>query len=304
MLGRAGGEGGFGFFRMNLLSFIQPVPAEWSKFFKARDGFGAGDYEGNAYMGLGFLLLLLVGLPYFWRNVCGSWRKHVALIGVCFILIMFAVSNNVGMGALNFSFSLPVVLVDVFGVLRASGRFIWPVWYLVLLFAFYVLFKELNGRQFLSVILLGFLLQVYDTSDGLASIKARWDHPFQGNLKSSLWGDICKEYSSVKGFVSPGGSSGELWLDLGVFTSVCGLPTNIVRYARSTFSEDAYLRRWSEFLSQAERGRLDKDALYILDENSAALYRLAIQGSNYGLIGVDGLYVLQPLETGAGLLVK
>jgi len=306
LLGGSGSAGGFGFYRMNVLSFIQPIPVEWSRFFKAREGFGAGDYEGNAYVGVGFLVLLIVGFPYFFRSIRGSWRGNIALIGVCIIFVMFAVSNNIGVGAENFTFSLPGALVNAFGVMRASGRFIWPVWYLILLFAFYVLSNELNRKQFLFVVVVGFCLQLYDTSNGLGSVNNRWGSPFQQDLKSSLWAEACKKYSSVRVFAPADYryASGELWMELGAITSSCGLPTNIVRYTRSTVSEDAYLRAWADFLEKAKKGSLEGSVLYVMDEKSAALYWLNIQDPVYSLIKVDGLYVVQPIGKGDQVSIR
>lgn len=293
LLAGMGGAGGFGLYRMNLLAFIQPFPAEWSHFLKEQPGFGAGDYEGNAYMGVGFILLLFLALPFAWDAVAVKWRKNIPLLVLCIGLFFFAISNNIGFGSLNFSYPLPEVVLKAFGLMRASGRFIWPVWYLLLLFVFFVLFSSLRSKQFFLAILSCLFIQVVDISDALSSMKERW-REHSSSFQDGFWQEACNQYTAVRVFApsSYKDEKGELWLNLGRNFSACGVPVTIARYTRDTFSPEKYMSAWDAFLASAEQGTLDEKVLYVLDRNSAVIFASEVPESKYGLVMHDNVYVV------------
>ena len=64
------------------------------------------------------------------------------------------------------SIDLPNVLYAPLSILRASGRLIWPVYYIIIIFAIYKLFKsEQKNRFFFLIIFL--LIQIFDFSNSL-----------------------------------------------------------------------------------------------------------------------------------------
>jgi hypothetical protein len=125
-----GGEKGFGFYSMNLLSMIVP---QHSGLFGAElptlDGTG-GQYEGFAYLGAGVLLLVAAWLltrP--WRG-WADWRGMVIL---CAALFVFAINSKIYAGhVLLLNLGLKP-WEDIFAVFRTNGRAIWPVVYLLML---------------------------------------------------------------------------------------------------------------------------------------------------------------------------
>lgn len=125
--------GGFGVFSMNLLSPIHPGrSALLSGLSRHLDATG-GQSEGFNYLGLGLLSLAAVALWVVrvrWRSLV-SRHWPLALVALC--LTIWSLSNRVYCGKLLL-IELPAP-PDLFAQFRATGRFFWPVAYLILVAA-------------------------------------------------------------------------------------------------------------------------------------------------------------------------
>jgi hypothetical protein len=131
------------------------------------DATGRGGWEGYNWLGLGLVLALAVvvlGRP---RDVVGMLRRHAGLALVALALTLVAVSHRVGFG--------PAIILDLgawpverLGQFRSSGRFFWPVAYLLLLGAMVVL-----ARRAPLLCLLAGLIQFADAAPLRAAI-AGW----------------------------------------------------------------------------------------------------------------------------------
>lgn len=126
----AAGDGGYGQFAMNLLSPVWPyrsgllpglVTAEV-------DATGHGGWEGFNWLGFG----LLAGLAAVaWLGWPGMVRRHVGLALAMLGLTALAVSQRVGFGsAILLDLGQAPAVLEQF---RASGRFFWPVAYVLLI---------------------------------------------------------------------------------------------------------------------------------------------------------------------------
>jgi len=159
-----GERGGFGYYSMNLISPFYPYD---STLLPAPEGPGfgtAGQYEGYQYLGAGVLLLLVLCLACLrGRGVQARalLRRHAGLWLAGAALTAFAVSDEIYLGRLHL---LDLAWVPpVVGTLRATGRFFWPVGYMLLIGGVAWSARVLP-RPAASALLLGAaLLQVLDT---------------------------------------------------------------------------------------------------------------------------------------------
>jgi hypothetical protein len=135
---------GYGYYSMNLLSPILPqrsslLPhyAEWV--LGGSPGHVSGDvvdatgyqaYEGYNYLGLGALLLLPLAVALGWRRLWPALRHQPFVIAAAVALGVFALSNVVwfGYGRLVVLPEPPEILQQF----RSTGRFFWPLAYLLL----------------------------------------------------------------------------------------------------------------------------------------------------------------------------
>ncbi|MDD5579589.1 MAG: DUF6311 domain-containing protein [Methylobacter sp.] len=100
---------------------------------------GKGSSEGHAWLGLGVIIgglyLAINALLVSEQNIIASAKLYSPYVIACSILIAFAATNKVMFGDyLVFSYILPQKILALFSIFRTSGRFIWPVWYLIVIF--------------------------------------------------------------------------------------------------------------------------------------------------------------------------
>ena len=94
------------------------------------------------------------------------FSKYILICLICFIL---SISNNVYLaGNLIFEYPLSKPIYGLLSIIRSSGRFIWPVYYLILIFGIISIFKLFNNKQ-KSLIVISFILivQIIDISPAL-----------------------------------------------------------------------------------------------------------------------------------------
>ena len=129
--------------------------------------------EGFSYLGISgiiFLLLLITNLFYKKYYTIFSNKK---LLIICIPFILLATSNNINIGETNI-LSIPFnnIAYLIFSGIRASGRLIWPVYYLIFFVGIIFIYKyfEDDKKAFLIILTL-FLIQIVDLSSGLKIYK-------------------------------------------------------------------------------------------------------------------------------------
>lgn len=203
---------GYGLFSMNLNAIFNPTyefPA--SSLF---DGFSTmGIYqssEGFNYIGLGMIVLLAVALVLvvLYRNNIFSHITHhfwslkskwLYLLLLCALFAIFAISNIVTIGnQILFEYTLPPLYKSFCFAFRSSGRFFWPVYYILFTTVFYIIVKSFRTKATLLSFILGaaLLLQIIDIRPQLN----RW---YFDESKSSTpafsedWKHLFKEFKTI-----------------------------------------------------------------------------------------------------------
>jgi hypothetical protein len=164
-----GGDRGFGFFSMNLLS---PVWPQMSGLFGPNlpllDPTG-GEYEGFNYLGGGGLLLIAVALILLavpgarWARFKLWFRRWRGLVIMLICLTLLALTTNVYAGP------YPILLLgnrpwdQVFGPLQSAGRAFWVVGYAMLLGAIACLEARLPRPALAAALAVVLVLQWIDT---------------------------------------------------------------------------------------------------------------------------------------------
>ncbi len=137
------GDGRFGSFGSNLNTFFNPLQPD--NLLKTQPVL-MGQYEGQAFLGAGMLLLVLLAIYLTGAGhrvrppVSGGFLSaSCAAAGHC---LLFAVSTKVAWNdTILFTVPLPPPLPELCSVFRSSGRFIWVPMYLAMLLAAAAFFR-------------------------------------------------------------------------------------------------------------------------------------------------------------------
>ncbi|MFJ4195484.1 DUF6311 domain-containing protein [Pseudomonas sp. NPDC089534] len=286
--------GGFGLYRMNLLSPVDP--AGWSQVLPNLPKAG-GDYEGFNYMGLGVLLLVPLALVAWLRDrqpLNGTLAARPWLLMALAGLWLFALSNQIGIGAWTFGYPLPKAILGLANVFRASGRMFWPVFYALILAVIFLVVRGYRPRVAMGLLALALLAQVVDSRSGWTGLRdgkgvapaSAWASP----MRDPFWADAAARYANVRSLLPQ--NQGERWQVIAGFAAAHGLKTDAVYLGRmSTSALELAQQKARRMLAS---GRYDQDSLYILDDDVLADAANSIVSDNDLLTRVDGLVVLAP----------
>jgi hypothetical protein len=157
--------GGFGYYSMNLLSPVWPQLSAWpqsSTFILDSTG---GQYEGFNYLGTGILLLMfmvVVAAPVRFAHLIGQYRF---LFAGALVLAVYAVCPNIYLGRYlvgHVPFELFGPLAKFSEIFRSSGRFFWPLAYVLLLLSAGACYVRFGQRRFVAMALLLLIVQLVD----------------------------------------------------------------------------------------------------------------------------------------------
>lgn len=285
---------GFGLYRANLLTLFSANA--WSYVLKDLPK-GVGDSEGFGFLGLGLLLLGLCGFVGWLQGQTGlgaRLRRYGFLLLALAGLMAFAVSNNVAVGALDFSYPLPAKVIAVANIFRGSGRMFWPVYYAVILVIIFLVIRANAARTATCLLALALVIQAADTRSGWAPIRkhlmmepsSRWATP----LVDPFWQSAAAHYQKVR-WLMPQNHSPE-WLNVAAFAASHGLPTDAVYLGRMGQAPlQAAGRKTSEMLVS---GRYDPDTLYLLGDRAFLRAFSTVDTTTDLFTSIDGFKVLAP----------
>ncbi|WP_186649156.1 DUF6311 domain-containing protein [Fluviispira vulneris] len=124
-----------------------------------------GDYEGSAYLGLGLLMILVVLLFEKWPKQKYIFNKeNKYLLWIIVILTLLATGLNFKFGNITILNISKTFLIDyIFIVYRSMGRFIWPVYYFIIIFSLLsLIFRERSIYKKYILFIIALIIQLID----------------------------------------------------------------------------------------------------------------------------------------------
>lgn len=198
--------GGLGQFSFNLNGFFNSMG--WSKFFAPLTSYGEGSGDGFAYLGIG--IILLAGIVLFCKikkrlsgdvkNKMLSWN----IIPYLFMIIVFLLISCSHILALNghifFKVPYPDKMISLWGMFRASGRFIWPVIYILMLYLISYIINFIKNQKILIIVLMAlFIVQIYDISDVLKNKHDEFTSSYEeyALISNDEWNSLLKDKKHI-----------------------------------------------------------------------------------------------------------
>ena len=286
--GYIAGEGavrqwGFEHQSTNLLSWLVPVRSgiigdgRWIANVMATDW----QYEGYAYLGLGYLALL-AGCLSRPRIVRDAIRHHSFLFVIACAFGVLALSNHIYFGGDEvFTYRIPRLMRWVTGQFRAPGRLVWVPMYVLIVFLLHWGFTRFSSSRGFVVMLALAAIQVLDARGDWALQRAWTTGPQANAIDRTAWRPFVHAHEAVQ--VHPtnaciGGDQAPFVFDaaMGVqmLASERAIPINGTYSTRTTRKCNVEERGWATMM-------LRPDTLYVLLPQAFALAeRLASQGAS------------------------
>ena len=292
MVGAGVASGGFGFYRMNLLSLIDADDI-WSRTLPDIQGF-SGDYEGFNFLGSGMLVLAAVAIYVGIKNrkTCFNAATALPLAVLSVGLFAYAISNHIAWGAHEFAYSLPAFTTRLTDTFRASGRFFWPAYYALYLLIFYILFTQLKNSVAISLCAALLAFQIFDSQLAWKYFNNKFDYSavWSSPMSSPSWNDLAKRYKTIM-VVLPRNSS-ENWIPIPQFAAAHHMSTNSGYFARVDSKKEDLMRE--QLTDVVKNNTYDPATLYVFKDE--ALWKLASETiKETNVLGVlDGFRILAP----------
>lgn len=195
-------QNSYGLYGFNLNSFYNS--SGWSSFFQALKTYSPRQYEGFSYLGLGIFILIIISsiyLIYIVSKKSLHIKKYYKLFPfflLIFIATIFAITNKVTINnTLLFDYYLPEIILKIGNVFRASGRFIWILFYAILFYFLWILIKsKIPEKAKILLMILICSIQFYDTKLLLSKNLQPGDYKVLP-LNEDKWTEISSNFQKI-----------------------------------------------------------------------------------------------------------
>lgn len=194
-----------GYFSTNLNSIVNPQ--DWSKYLKNLDLASSLQYEGFGYLGLGVIILFFISIYISINNRIEKAKtlyNKGYIISATVIVIsayLLAVSYIVTWGKNTlFTISYPNFIINLLSIFRSTGRFIWIVCYLIIIFTIINLVINSHKKTNIIILIICSVIQVSDIHEILLDKNRKFDTivKYDSNLKSNIWEELVnKGYKNI-----------------------------------------------------------------------------------------------------------
>lgn len=291
---------GYGYFKLNLNSIFNPFyrgvgyNANWSLFLPTLPSWSWGEFEGFNYLGLSGILIFIFLIFYLILN----FKKLIIKNNLAYILIivlfsLFALTNNVSFsGKTLLAFELPKIIYGIGSIGRASGRFFWPVNYLIILFGIFLIHKILPNKKSIYILSTLLILQLIDLSPGLKKIN------FNNNINKNnsnkidekFWLKLSKEKTVLR--TTHIKNETNLLRPLkNVLLNQYFKKTDISRHGRFNRKEASIVR--SKLYNSFNKLIIDKDTVFVADNlNHLRNIKHLFKNQNIGFFYKSGAWII------------
>ncbi len=293
--GQSPGAGGWGYYSAGVDSFFNPVTQDFSNFLKAWPQSPGQAFEGYQYLGFGLLVLIVSAVILYVvtpeaktsRAFLGSLKP---LILPFVILAAFALTNRVqAFGQTILFFDLPPATKNVLAILRASGRFLWPIGYCMVFAALVVLYKS-RARTVAVLLPVILLLQAVDLNGFAVTMRdatAKAAKPQTYYLtQSPLWDKLVAKSNGVDFYPVNVHFNDKLFYELTWRATSQAKPVNTMYPARENLIQIAHMQADQDAF---KRGQVHNDRLFVFLKQCDAPPELQSR-----LRMLDGVWIIPP----------
>ncbi len=193
--------------------------------------------KGCGYLGAGGIILVLFAFySILIKNnivkICKKNLKFIVLvIGLNVVFLILALGPNIGLNShVLFTVHYPGLIKYVLEIFRSTGRFVWPVCYMVLIISLIAVYNTLRNKRTAVVFIICFIIQIIDLS-GYYATKSEYVKSIRSYTGfSGQFSD-----SSLEGYVYCIVFDMENWAEVGDFAATNQLKLNDTYLARKDY---------------------------------------------------------------------
>ena len=260
-------DSGFGTYRTSLTSLFDPKvnnAFSFSRFFPDLGNL-PGSEEGFAFLSFTVITLLLISIPIVFKgNHPLLSQNNIGLILATIGMGVFSLSNRISVLQRElFVYPIPSQLRKLIDPFRSSGRFVWPLIYLLILFGLIsimtIMQKHKNWGTLVLVVLLS--VQIFESVGIFNNVRQRFTEiKFTPQLLSPRWDELAQNYDHLVAIPPLNNDPG--WFELALLANKWGLSTNTTYLAR--FNQLDFDLAKSKTQDDLENFQFDPKTLYIL----------------------------------------
>lgn len=307
-----------GYYSTSLQSFFNPEYAIWDNHLKdasllldSREIRYPSQYEGFAYLGLGVLSGIILTIVILLikslintkeslltiKTVSASLLKERKIVFIiCIILIsLYSIMHKDNVTYLEQYTYIPIIdmFLEKSGVIRANGRFIWPLMYIVIIITLYSIQKIFNKHTLYILTILA-LIQIVDITPLIKERLFRDQEFVSIKSESSIfWQNTIKDYKEVN--IYPGGQRSYNKADDYIIFAFWAAQNNIPINAGYLSRYDIEISR--KFNLELEQNlnnyNLDKNTLYITTKDYQPLFQNISKNTGRELVKYNNYYILK-----------
>jgi hypothetical protein len=163
---------GFGLYSWNLVGLLLPPRGVFGFLAGIPRAGTHGQYEGESFIGLGALLLVVLCVAFTPHKVFASLKAYWVYGVTLVVFAVYAASNLVYVSdKLLIAYHLPQFAIDLGNYFRATGRFIWPLAYSLMILPVACIFRWWHPAAAIATAALAVFVQVHDAWPGF-----EWRH--------------------------------------------------------------------------------------------------------------------------------
>jgi hypothetical protein len=286
---------GLGFFSTNLNSLFNSL--EMSGFLKSLPVIFA-QYDGNAYVGLGVILgivmlisvtLKMVSLKEIFANTT-LFRRAFFVVSIISLFYIFALSPTITMGRhILFTYPIPGFVEYLWSIFRGTGRMIWPVVYIVMTLMIWGVFKFYKIKIGLLLLFLLLIVQHRDLNVYFANKGDSFKNIIEWKtaLPSAKWNDLFESHKHI------------LFMQDGFFErdnrKILYSIMNLAILHNLTINDSYLARKNTSVINnykkdeglRIRRGEAKDDAIYLFETSEAA----ELYAAHLHLYSIDGVII-------------
>tara|TARA_B110000027_G_scaffold63119_1_gene67730 strand:+ start:628 stop:2724 length:2097 start_codon:yes stop_codon:yes gene_type:complete len=284
---------GYGFYKANLLTFFDQSSNgdfnSWSLFLPDINN-TSGEQEGFGYLGLGLIGTICILIYYVSINFLKLVKNNIQYVSIFVIFMLIAFTTTINIGEVKIlDLKLANFVYAPLSIIRASGRFIWPAYYLLIIFSLFAFYKLKFKTRYLLII---FLIQIIDLAPGIDNFFGSKIEKLNTKLNDPIWSNLDVNFKSIK--TTKISNSSNIFIKVSdLMINKDFLETNIARLGRFNRTEASILR--AKLYKNLIDKNINLETIYIIDNPDHLRHvKFLYQDSNHGIFFRDELWLLLP----------